>query len=381
MSTRTTFADYRQGARARLPRFLFDYIDGAAQSEATHRANIDDLAQIAIRQRVLRDVSGIQTTSTLFGRPVAMPLALSPVGMAGLYARRGETQGARAAAEAGVPFTLSTMSICDLNEVQAASGAAPWFQLYITRDRGFMRDAVRRAADRGVEVLVLTVDMPVPGLRYRDRRTGLSAPPGLARDLALYGQAAMRPAWAWDVGLFGRPHVFGTVAASAQGDFGVNAFWSWVAQSFDPTVTLRDVEALRALWPGKLVIKGVIDPDDARGVIAAGADGVIVSNHGGRQLDGAISSIAALPRIRDAVGEATTVLMDGGVRSGTDVFRALAMGADGAMIGRAWVYALAAEGRAGVERMLATMRTELATTMGLAGVTRIDRIASDLLEL
>lgn len=380
MSRRTTIADYREGARGNLPRFLFDYIDGAAQSEATLNANTEDLSALRIRQRVLRDVSAIDTATSLFGRPVAQPLALSPIGMAGLYARRGEAQGARAAAAANIPFTLSTMSICDLDEVQAASGAKAWFQLYITRDRGFMADAIARATERGAEALVLTVDMPVAGLRYRDRRTGLSGPPSLMRELRTWSQIAMRPGWAVDVGLLGRPHVFGTVAASAEGDFGVNAFWAWVAGNFDPTVTLKDVEAVRALWKGPLVIKGVLDAGDARDVVAAGADGLVVSNHGGRQLDGAASSIAALPRIRDAVGDGVTVLMDGGVRSGNDIFRAVASGADAAMIGRPWVFALAAEGQAGVSRMLATMKTELATTMALAGVSRIDQIDRGLLE-
>lgn len=377
---RSTFAEYCMAARRRLPRFLFEYIDGGAIGEQTLTANVADMAAVGLRQRVLRDVSGATTTTTLFGKPAAMPLALSPVGMAGLYARRGEAQGAKAAAGAGVPFTLSTMSICDLDEVQAASGAKAWFQLYITRDRGFMRDAIARAKARGAEVLVLTVDMPAPGLRYRDRPTGLARPAGLMRDLGLYAQALARPGWAWDVGLHGRPHVFGTVAASAAGDFSIGKFWGWISDSFDPTVTLRDLETLRSLWDGPLVIKGVLDPQDARDVVAAGADGIVVSNHGGRQLDGARSSIAALPAIRQAVGEKTTLLLDGGVRSGVDVFRALALGADAAMIGRPWVYALAAGGEGAVADLLATFRTELLTTMALTGVMRVEDIDEGVLD-
>jgi L-lactate dehydrogenase (cytochrome) len=296
-----------------------------------------------------------------------------------MYARRGEAQAARAAATAGVPFTLSTVSICDLAEVKVGASGPVWFQLYITRDRGFMRDAIARAATLGADALVLTVDMPVPGLRRRDRRTGLSAPAGIGRTLDLWSQAAARPGWAWDVGVRGRPHVFGTVAASAAGDFGIDRFWSWMKDSFDASVTVRDLETVRSLWTGPLIIKGVLDPEDARQALASGADGLVVSNHGGRQLDGAPSTIRALPRIRDAVGEAATVLMDGGVRSGVDVFRAVASGADGVMIGRPWVYALAAGGEAGVTVMLETLRAEFALTMALAGVTRVADIDRDCL--
>jgi L-lactate dehydrogenase (cytochrome) len=294
--------------------------------------------------------------------------------MAGLYARRGEAQAARAAARAGVPFILSTVSICDLAEVQAAAGRPAWFQLYVTRDRGFMRDAITRAVDLGATALVLTVDMPVPGVRRRDGRTGLSAPASWRRAASLRMQAAARPGWAWDVGVRGRPHVFGTVAASAAGDFGIERFWGWMSDSFDPTVTVRDLETIRALWPGPLIVKGVLDPDDARLAIAAGADGLVVSNHGGRQLDGAPSTIRVLPRIREAIGDAATLMMDGGVRSGADVFRAVACGADAALIGRPWVYALAAGGEAGVSALLDAFRKEFALAMALAGLTRVGGI-------
>jgi L-lactate dehydrogenase (cytochrome) len=378
-SLASSIEDLRPAAERRLPRFLFDYLDGGALAERTLAANSADLAALAIRQRVLRDVSAVDARTRLLGQDIQMPVVLAPVGMAGMYARRGEAQAARAAATAGVPFTLSTVSICDLAEVRAASSGPVWCQLYITRDRGFTRDVVARAADLGAEALVLTVDMPVPGLRRRDRRTGLSAPAGIGRTLDLWGQAAARPGWAWDVGVRGRPHVFGTVAATAAGDFGVDRFWSWMKDSFDATVTVRDVGTIRSLWSGPLIVKGVLDPDDARQALAAGADGLVVSNHGGRQLDGAPSSIRALPRVREAVGDAATILMDGGVRSGADVFRAIASGADGVMIGRPWVYALAAGGEAQVSAMLETLRAEFALTMTLSGVTRVADISRDCL--
>jgi L-lactate dehydrogenase (cytochrome) len=370
----------RSVARGKLPKFLFEYLDGAALDEQTLAANARDMAAIGLRQRVLCDVSSVSTGTALLGQTISMPLGLSPVGMAGMYARRGEAQAAQAAALAGVPFTLSTVSICDLAEVQAASGTPAWFQLYITRDREFMRDAIARAASLGASALVVTVDMPVPGIRYRDRGTGLSAPAGWARDVALYAQALARPGWAWDVGLHGQPHMFGTVAASAAGDFGLNRFWSWMSDSFDPTVTLADVEVIRSLWSGPLIIKGVMAADDARDVVRAGADGIVVSNHGGRQLDGTLSTIAALPRVREAVGDAVTVLMDGGVRSGVDVFRAIASGADAAMIGRPWVYALASGGQASVSALLSDFYKELHVTMALTGARSIKEIGSDCLE-
>lgn len=243
-----------------------------------------------------------------------------------------------------------------------------------------MRDTVARAIALGAAALVLTVDMPRPGLRHRDRPTGLSAPAGWRRTLHLYGQAAARPGWAWDVGVRGRPHVFGTVAASAAGDFGVDRFWAWMSESFDPTVTVRDLETIRSLWPGPLIVKGVMDVGDARDALAAGADGLVISNHGGRQLDGAPATIQVLPRIRDAVGDGPTLLMDGGVRSGVDVFRAIALGANAAMIGRPWVYALAGGGGCGVASLLQDLRQEFEITMALSGATRVSDIGARSLE-
>ncbi len=373
-----TIEDFRTSAKDRLPRFLFEYLEGGALNEQTLARNSFDYEGLAIRQRVLGDVSRVDTAIDLFGTTSALPLALSPVGMAGMYARRGEAQAARAAARARIPFTLSTVSICDLAEVQYASGTPAWFQLYVTRDRGFMSATIQRAQALGASALIMTVDMPVPGTRYRDKRTGLSGSFGWRQSISLYAQAMLRPGWAWDVGLRGRPHSFATVAASAEGDFGIAGFWGRMADNFDATVGWSDIEQVRSLWHGPLLIKGILDPEDARRAVALGADGIIVSNHGGRQLDGAPSTIRALGPIRDALGESPKILVDGGIRSGVDLFRALAMGATAGMIGRPWVYALAADGGRGVERLVATIRDELAITMALAGktgVAAIDRSA------
>lgn len=368
--------DYRRAARRRLPRFLFDYIDGGAFAELTLRRNIDDLAAVALRQRVLRDVSKLTLASELFGEKVSMPVALAPVGLAGLNARRGEVQAARAAAAAGVPFCLSTVSACTCEEVRRGSGAPFWFQLYMIRDRSFMRNMLARARAAGATALLFTVDMPAPGIRYRDKRSGLSGGGPLMRQAMRLCQAAARPRWAWDVGLCGRPHTLGHVEAVLGKRAGVEGFWSWMADNFDPSVTWDDIAAIRAEWRGPLVIKGILTPEDAREAVAAGADGVVVSNHGGRQLDGARSSISALPAIADAVGGDATVLLDGGIRSGLDVVRALALGARGVLVGRAWAYGLAAAGERGVAHVLEIIRAEMRTVLALTGcptVADVDR--------
>ncbi|MDB5397886.1 MAG: alpha-hydroxy-acid oxidizing protein [Rhodospirillales bacterium] len=371
--------DYRELARRRLPRFLFDYIDGGSYGEVTLRRNVGDLEQIALRQRILRDVSAIDLSTSIFGQAMAMPVALAPIGLAGLTARRGEVQAARAAEAVGIPFCLSTVSACPLPEVAKGVNKPFWFQLYMIRDRVFMRDLLAQAAATGCSALVFTVDMPVPGSRYRDLRSGLAGAPGLAGAVRRFGQAAARPSWAWDVGLFGRPHILGNVAPVLKGRTGLEDFFAWMRANFDPTVTWKDLEWVRDTWTGPLIIKGILDPDDARSVADLGADGLIVSNHGGRQLDGALSSTRALPPIAGAVGDRLAVLADGGIRSGLDVVRMLALGAKGVLLGRAWAYALAGGGQDGVTHMLRLIEAEMRVAMALTGVTSVTEINRSLL--
>jgi L-lactate dehydrogenase (cytochrome) len=373
--------DFREAARRRLPHFLFEYIDGGSYAEVTLGRNIADLAAIALRQRVLRDISRIDTSTELFGVKQALPVVLAPVGLAGLNARRGEVQAVRAANAAGVPFTLSTVGVCPIAEVAAASDRPFWFQLYMIRDRAFMKDLLTQARDAGCSALVFTVDLPVPGSRYRDIRSGLSGAPGFVGDLRRLAQVAMRPDWVWDVGLMGRPHHLGSVAPMLKGKTGLSDFLAWMGRNFDPAITWADLAWIRSEWDGPLIVKGILDPDDARQAADHGADGIVVSNHGGRQLDGVLSSARALPPIADAVGDRVTVLADGGVRSGLDVARMLALGARGVMLGRAWAYALGADGEAGVTKMLKLIAAELRVAMALGGVTRIDQIDRSVLAL
>ncbi len=368
--------DFREAARRRLPRFLFDYVDGGAYAERTLARNVSDLADIALRQRVLKDVSAIDLSTTLFGVRQSLPVALAPIGLTGMYARRGECQAARAAAAKGVPFCLSTVSVCDVDEVARASSAPIWFQLYVLRDRGFMRDLLVRAREAGASVLVFTVDMPVPGARYRDAHSGMSGPQGPARRLL---QAAFKPGWAWDVGLMGRPHTLGNVAPVLGQGSGLEDFIGWLGANFDPSIQWKDLAWIRDLWTGPLIIKGVLDPEDARAAADIGADGVVVSNHGGRQLDGVLSSARALPAIAEAVGDRLTVLADSGVRSGLDVVRMLALGAKGVLMGRAYAYALAARGEAGVAQLLDLIEKEMRVAMALTGVREVAAIDRSIL--
>jgi L-lactate dehydrogenase (cytochrome) len=373
--------DYRELARRRLPRFLFEYIDGGSYAEVTLKRNLDDLAAIALRQRVLRDVSQIDLSTELFGQKLAMPVALAPIGLAGLNARRGEVQAARAAQKAGVPFCLSTVSACPLAEVAAGAPQPFWFQLYMIRDRAFMKDLLAQAAAARCSALVFTVDMPVPGSRYRDYRSGLAGAPGFAGSLRRFGQALLRPAWAWDVGIHGRPHALGNVAPVLGANTGLEDFFAWMRSNFDPRVTWKDMEWVRQEWRGPLIVKGILDPEDARAAARLGADGIIVSNHGGRQLDGVLSTARVLPSIADAVGDKLTVLADSGVRSGLDVVRMLALGARGVLIGRAWAFALAARGEAGVAHVLELLAAEMRVAMALTGCTRVQAIGRDVLAL
>ncbi|WP_448659134.1 FMN-dependent L-lactate dehydrogenase LldD [Sphingomonas sp. CJ99] len=368
---------YRDRARKRLPRFLFDYLDGGAGSEATLAANVRDLQAIALNQRVLRDVSDISTATTLLGQAAAMPLALAPVGLTGMYARRGEVQAARAARAADIPITLSTVSVCSLSEVAPAAGDRLWFQLYMIRDRGFMRDLLAEARAQGVTTLMFTVDMPVPGIRHRDRWSGMS---GRHAALRRYLQAVAHPRWALDVGLLGRPHLLGNIVPVLERATGLEDFMGWLAANFDPSITWSDLEWLRASWTGSLVIKGILTAEDAREAARLGADGIVVSNHGGRQLDGATSTARALSEIADAVRGRLTVLADSGIRSGADILRMLALGADGVLIGRAFVYALAAGGQAGIADLLDSLKRELAVSMALCGVRRVEAINASCLK-
>ncbi|MGH7025682.1 MAG: L-lactate dehydrogenase [Caulobacteraceae bacterium] len=358
-------ADYRLAARARLPRVLFDYIDGGSYAETTLAANVADMQGVKLRQRVLRDVSKLNMTIELFGQPMAMPLALAPIGIAGMYARRGETAAARAAKAAGVPFILSTVGVCAIEEVAAAADP-PWFQLYMIRDRGFMHGMLERARAARCPVLVFTVDLPVPGSRYRDARNGMNSDTFAAR-LAQARDGVLHPGWMWDVWLNGRPHTPGNIAHVAPDLKSLTQFWGWIGRNFDPSVTWKDLDWVRERWDGPLVIKGILDAEDAREAARLGADGIVVSNHGGRQLDGVQSGIAALPAVAEAAGETMAVLMDGGVRSGLDVLRALALGAKACLIGRAWAFALGARGEAGVAHMLQIMKSELRVAMSLTG--------------
>jgi L-lactate dehydrogenase (cytochrome) len=377
--TPASIDDFRELARRRLPRFLFDYIDGGSYAEETLRANEADLQRLKVRQRVMRDVTDINLATTMMGHDVSFPVALAPIGLAGLYARRGEVQAARAAHGAGVPFILSSSACCAIEEVARGTTQPVILQLYMIKDRSFMEDLLARTAALGVDTLVLTVDLIVHSPRRRDVRTSLTGQQGLAARAQRAFEIARHPAWAWDVGVKGRPHTLGNFAPRMPNGAGLAQFTAWVGRNFDPSITWADLDWLRQHWHGRLVIKGILEADDARDAVRAGAETIIVSNHGGRQLDGAPSSIAALPAVVDAVEGRADVLMDGGVRSGVDILRALALGAKGVLLGRGWAFALAAQGGVGVTRMLELMRHELAVAMALSGQRDVRTISRDVL--
>jgi len=369
-------ADYRAAARRKLPRFLFDYLDGGSYAEATLRDNVQDLASLHLRQRVLRDVAKISLTAELFGDALAMPVGLAPVGLGGMYARRGEVQVGRAAKKASIPYIISTVSLCPLAEIIRDSGCDVWFQLYVLKDRGFMRHALQHAQALGVTKLVFTVDMPVPGARYRDRHSGMSGRGGPMRRLL---QALGKPAWSWNVGLRGRPHDLGNISHYLGKPTTLEDYIAWLGANFDPGISWQDLEWIRDVWKGPIIIKGILDPDDARDAVRFGAQGIVVSNHGGRQLDGALSTTRALPAIADAVGNEVTLLADSGVRSGLDVVRMLALGARGVLLGRAYIYALATDGEAGVTKLLGLIEQEMRVAMALTGVRSVAQIDRSLL--
>jgi L-lactate dehydrogenase (cytochrome) len=364
-------SDYREAARRKLPRFLFDYIDGGAYAEHTLRANSADLTSISLRQRILKNVETLSLETTLFDQPLSMPVILAPVGLTGMFARRGEVQAVKAAENKGIPLCLSTVSVCSIEEVAAQSQQSIWFQLYVLKDRGFMKNALERAKAAGVKNLVFTVDMPTPGARYRDAHSGMSGPFAGSRRIL---QAMTKPDWAFNVGVMGRPHDLGNISKYLGKAVTLEDYMGWLANNFDPSISWSDLEWIRDFWKGPMIIKGILDPQDARDAVSFGADGIVVSNHGGRQLDGVLSTAKALPPIMQAVGNDLTVLVDSGIRSGLDVVRMLAMGAKGVLLGRSMAYALAADGQRGVENMLDIFAKEMRVAMTLTGVTSIGQI-------
>lgn len=363
-------SDYRKAAQRRLPRFLFDYIDGGANAEDTLKANVADLRAINLRQRVLKNAADLSLATEWFGQSSRLPVILAPVGLSGMFARRGEVQVANAAEKKGVPYVLSTLSICPLEEV-ASHCSSLWFQLYVLKDRGFMQSMLERAQHAGVKNLVFTVDLPVHGSRYRDAPSGLSGPYAAQRRML---QVISKPAWAFDVGIRGRPHDLGNISNYLGKATGLQDYVGWLGKNIDPSISWSDLEWIRDFWKGPLILKGVLDPEDAGDAVRFGANGIVVSNHGGRQLDGALSTVKALPPIADAVGNDLEVFVDSGVRSGPDVIRMLALGAKGVLLGRAAAYALAAAGQAGVENMLEIFAKEMRVAMILTGVTSIAQI-------
>lgn len=364
-------SDYREAARRKLPRFLFDYIDGGAYAEHTLRANSADLTSISLRQRILKNVETLSLQTSLFDQALAMPIILAPVGLTGMFARRGEVQAVRAAENKGIPLCLSTVSVCSIEEVSAQSQQSIWFQLYVLKDRGFMKNALERAKAAGVKNLVFTVDMPTPGARYRDAHSGMSGPFASSRRML---QAMTKPDWAFNVGVMGRPHDLGNISKYLGKAVTLEDYMGWLANNFDPSISWSDLEWIRDFWKGPMIIKGILDPQDARDAVSFGADGIVVSNHGGRQLDGVLSTTKALPPIMQAIGNDLTVLVDSGIRSGLDVVRMLALGAKGVLLGRSMAYALAADGQRGVENMLDIFAKEMRVAMTLTGVTSISQI-------
>jgi L-lactate dehydrogenase (cytochrome) len=371
--------DLRRIARRNVPGVFFEYMEAGSYSEHTRDANVEDMRAIKLRQRVLVDVSQRKLSTTVLGEQLAIPLALAPTGLAGMQYADGEILACRAAHAAGIQFCQSTMSICSIEDIAGAVQKPFWFQLYVMRDRGFVKALIERAAAAKCSALFLTVDLPVNGQRHVDIRNGLSVPPRITARTVF--DVLRRPAWAWRI-LHGKRRTFANIEGHLPG-FGGITLAEWTQQQFDQTVSWKDVDWIRSIWPGKLVLKGILDPEDAREALKTGADGIVVSNHGGRQLDGAPSTIAALPKVAEAIGGQKEILLDSGVRTGQDIFRALALGANACMIGRPFLYGLGAGGEAGVAQAIDIFRRELDTTMVLAGIDDVKKIdhraiASDL---
>lgn len=372
-------SDYRKYAKTTLPPFLFDYIDGGANAEITLGNNVTDLQKIALKQRILRNVEGLDLSTEIFGQKLSMPVVLSPVGLTGMYARRGEIQALKAAKAAGIPFTMSSVSVCPIEEAVAKVENPPlWFQLYVLKDRGFMKNVLERAMNNGVKTLVFTVDMPTPGSRYRDAHSGMSGAFAAQRRIL---QAIMHPKWALDVGLLGTPHDLGNVSAYLGKPTNLADYMGWLGANFDPSIAWKDLEWIRDFWQGDIIIKGILDKNDALDAKNFGASGIVVSNHGGRQLDGVISTARALPAIADKLKGQVKIFADSGIRSGLDVVRMLALGADVAMIGRAYIYAIAADGERGIKNLLEIFAKEMKVAMTLTGVKNIAQINNDCLEI
>ena len=372
--------DYRSRAKKRLPRQLFDYIDGGSYNETTLRANVEDFEDIHLKQTVLRDVSKIDMSVSLFGEKYTMPMGLAPIGLAGMMARRAEVQAVRTAERAGLPFCLSTVSICSLEEVAKATRKPFWFQLYMMKDRGYVKELLERAQAVGCTTLVFTVDLAVVGARYRDARNGMAGGLNIATKLRAALEYPMHPKWLIDVAIKGTPHVFGNLQDLVPSATSLADFKEWVDGQFDPSCTWKDIEWLRSIWKGNLIIKGILSVEDAQSAVKSGADALIISNHGGRQLDSVSSSITMTARIREALGTQMTIIMDGGIRSGQDVLKALAVGADFVCIGRAWIWALAAGGEAGLDALLRTFKAEMHVSMALTAAPYLADITGDILD-
>ena len=372
----TCVEDLRRLAQARVPRMFYDYADSGSWTESTYRANEDDFRRLKLRQRVAVDMDGRSTATTMIGQPVAMPVAIAPTGLTGMQHADGEILAARAAEKFGVPFTLSTMSICSIEDVAAATTKPFWFQLYVMRDRAFVERLIDRAKAAGCSALVLTLDLQILGQRHKDLKNGLSAPPKLTLPNLLDMMTKPR----WCLGMLGTPRRgFGNIIGHVEGVDDMGSLGQWTAQQFDPRLSWADVEWIKKRWGGPLILKGVMEPEDARLAAGSGADALVVSNHGGRQLDGAPSSIEALPAIAEAVGRDIEVWMDGGIRCGQDVLKARALGARGTMIGRAFLYGLGAMGEAGVTKALEILHRELDLTMAFCGHTTIDTVDARIL--
>jgi L-lactate dehydrogenase (cytochrome) len=372
----TNVLDLRELARRRVPRAFFEYADRGSYDELSLRANRSALEAIRLRQRVMIDVSKRNLATTMLGEPVSMPLALAPVGLTGLQRGGGEIMAARAARAAGIPFCLSTMSICSIEQVRAALDAPFWFQLYVMRDRGFTQSLIERAAAARCSALMLTVDLQIQGQRHREHKNGLAVPPKLT--LRNFFDILGKPAWAWSV-LRGPSRSFGNLSGRVKDAASLSTLAQWIAQQFDPALSWRDVEWIRSLWPGKLIVKGILDPQDARLAVQAGADAIVVSNHGGRQLDGAPATIHALPRVAEAIAGTCEVWMDGGILTGQSVLKALALGASACLIGKAWTYGLGARGEAGVAQAIEFIRRELDVSLALTGQTDVRKVTSAVL--
>jgi len=372
--------DYRELARRKLPRQLFDYIDGGAYAESTMRANVNDLRGIHLRQRILRDVSDIDLRTEVLGEQLSLPIVLAPVGLAGMFARRGEVLAARAAEQEGVRFCESTVSICSIEEVKEATNVPFWFQLYVMRDRGYAEELIGRARSAGCSVLVLTVDLAVVGARYRDTRNGMMDTVSLGKKLRRGWDILSHFAWVTDVAMRGKPLTFGNLESAVPTAQSPAGFKDWIDSQFDPSVTWDDLEWVRKHWPGKVVLKGILDVEDAKRAVDAGADGIVVSNHGGRQLDDVRSTAAALPPIAEAVGDRLEVLVDGGIRSGLDVVKMLSLGAKACLLGRAWTYAVAGGGQDGVAHAIRIIREEMNVAMALTGKQRLSELGTNVLD-